>query len=185
MILYLACLPGALLSLSDLGEDHPEMNTLLFFRIDAWGPSWVQGKPFPGTTALTSAGACCSSHCQAQSLLHINLGLLPSLTKELLDSLTRLQWANTALAAWRRICSIWDVRVFVQSWRDGSCLHTFTLWFCTVVNTGTCCLRLSQLLPSFKENVFLPLFLSWKCSTVPEETVKSWAGLWTTYVIQV
>lgn len=72
MILYLACLPGALLSRPNLGKDHPEINTLLFFRIDAWGPSWVQGKLFPGITPLASAGACCSSRWQAQSLLHIN-----------------------------------------------------------------------------------------------------------------
>lgn len=72
MILYLVCLPGTLQSLPNLGKDHPERNTQLFFRIDAWAPSWVQGNLFPGITPLTSAGACCSSHCQAQSLLHIN-----------------------------------------------------------------------------------------------------------------
>lgn len=48
------------------------MNTLLFFRIDAWGPSWIHGKLFPGVTPLTLAGACCSSHCQAQNLQHMN-----------------------------------------------------------------------------------------------------------------
>lgn len=48
-------------------------------------------------------------------------GLMTLLPKELLYSLTRLQPANTALAAWRRICcwpcscpSIWDVQGFVQ-----------------------------------------------------------------------
>lgn len=136
MILYLACLPGALLSLPNLGKGNPEMNPLLFFRIDAWGPSWVQGKLFPGIRPLTSAGACCSSHCQTQSLLHVNQicersdDAAAQLVQGTPLLLTRLQQGNTALAAWRRICcwpcscySIWDVQSFVQIWRDGSCLH--------------------------------------------------------------
>lgn len=59
-------------TLPTLGKDRLESDVLLFCRIDAWGPSWAWAKLLLCRTPLTSAEVCYSSHCQAQSLLHIN-----------------------------------------------------------------------------------------------------------------
>lgn len=147
------------------------MNTLLFFRIDAWGPSWIHGKLFPGVTPLTLAGACCSSRCQAQNLQHMN------------QVLWEVWWcccparprnSSIPLQGWSELTLLWlpeegsaagHAPVAASELCKVLCKVKGTAASCTHLHsgfewcwTGTCCLRFSQLLPGFKENVLLPFF---------------------------